>query len=221
MKSLMPRLLIACAACVLAAGCGGAKQEDTTPVAWSSAKYHLTATHPANWTVKDLDTVDDPKTGAMAVVLFRKLDPTDREVTERPPMVKVIWRPRPAQSAQQPEAPLPGGVPAVTRGPLGVPTMDSGITAGWTEFGAVDIQQRQLTWPGNIPAEEATALAQPGTAFLAFYGTGQLVGAAQRVRVVALKLQNGTYEIIRIAPDGKADIIRQADQIVDSIRVTH
>jgi hypothetical protein len=41
------------------------------------------------------------------------------------------------------------------------------------------------------------------------------------VRVVALKLQNGTFEIVRIAPDGKADLIRQADQIVDSIRVTH
>ncbi len=221
MRPVLARLLAAAAVCLAAAGCGGREQEDATPQAWTSAKYHLTATHPARWAVKDLDTVEDPKTGATAVVLFRRLDPTDREVTERPPMVKVVWRPRPAQAPAQPEAPLPGGIPSVGRGPLGVPTMDSGITAGWTEFGAVDIQRRDITWPGNIPAEEATALAQPGTAFLAFYGTGQLVGAAQRVRVVALKLQNGTFEIIRIAPDGKADIIGQADRIVDSIRVTH
>jgi len=220
MRHRMLHLTAICAACAAAAGCGGQKQEDTTPKVWTSARYHLSATHPASWTVKDLDTVEDPKTGAVAVVLFRKLDPTDREVTERPPMVKVVWRPRPGQ-APQAEPATPAGVPDVTRGPLGVPTMDSGITSGWTEFGALEIQQRELTWPGNIPAEEATALAQPGTAFLAFYGTGQLVGAAQRVRVVALKLQNGTFEIVRIAPDGKADLIRQADQIVDSIRVTH
>jgi len=206
-----------CAAALMAQGCGS-KKEDLTPSSWANPQYRISATHPAVWAVKDFNTVEDPKTGAVLLAIFRKVSDIDKEVRESPPMVKVVWIPR-RQTASEPVVPPESGVPDMTRGPHGIPVMDTGITAGWTEFGAQDIQTKQITWAGNIPAEEATALANPGTAFLATIAGGQLAGLAQHVRVVALKLPTGTFEITRVAAPDTEGLVEQADQIVDSIRL--
>ncbi len=224
MKTANSIIAVVIGAILLSPGCSK-KQAPTTMVSWNSAKYRMTVAYPSNWKVKDLDYPEDPKRGVMAVVLFRKLTENDKpELTERPPLIKILWTPKTsadpaAQSTPEPQI-TSGGAPDIQDyGRLGVPVEHSGMTTGWTEFGAEGIKTRKLIWPGDIPAEEATALAVQGSPFFSEQTGGQLIGEKQSVRKVLLSLQGGFYEITRVAPMKEADTLKEADQIVDSLRL--
>lgn len=210
-----------------AAGCGK-KETAGPPTTWTNGNYHLSVTYPGKaWKTKDLLRVDDPKRGIVTIVLFAR--PTDLdhgEAHENPPMVTIKWIPSSAPAGQNAQAtgaaaPLAGAQQGgETPNIGGAPTQSGGITYGWVEFQAQNVKNRQMQWTGGLPAEEATAIAKAGTPFFTEQTNGQLVGPDMSVRVVQIRTQAGTYEIARVAPADKADILAEGDGIVNSIRLT-
>lgn len=207
----------AASSAVFLAGCG-AKEEQAPPQTWSSPTYRLTATYPGSWEMKELNSLEDPRTGETTIVLFRWLDDIDKTMDPRPPMVTITWIPKQQMPAPGPD--LEGGVPQVEQGPMGIPVLQSGLTSGWTEFGATQIQTQEMTWQGAYQAEEATAVAEPGTAFFSTETGGQLVGLKQNVRVVRVETPGGYYQIKRVVPDKPEHLLRDADSIVNSVQIT-
>lgn len=169
--------------------------------------------------MKEMNQVEDQKTGATKIVLFHKHDGMGTpEVRELPPFVIVRWIPAPKV-----EAPPATGSEQLDKDiqqmskSAGIPQTADELTAGWNEFGAENIQSRELQI-GGTKAFEATAVAKPGTAFVSLFG-GQLVGPDQMYRVIAIPSTSGYYEIIRVAPKDSEELV-EADKIVDSLTFT-
>jgi len=73
-QAVCSALIAVCAAAMMAQGCGS-KKEDLTPSSWANPQYRISATHPAVWAVKDFNTVEDPRTGAVLLAIFRTPGP--------------------------------------------------------------------------------------------------------------------------------------------------
>jgi hypothetical protein len=203
-----------------AGGCGGDKETTGNPpsatATWTSAKYRMTTSYPADWKLSDTAITEDAKTGVVRIVLFHKPGPMEQGQTleEYPPFVKVTWTPgaAPPSQAQTEAAPDEGARV------MGVPTASQGVTAGWQELGGAEIRARQITFAG-APAEEGTALLNTGTALFSAY-TNQLQGTPKRLRVIRITSRGGYYEVTSVVSTDPPTELAQAEQIVNALRFT-
>lgn len=194
--------LVLAATFFTAPGCG--KKAPVSTAVWTSPQYRMTANYPSDWKVKEGGSSTGGGPGGTVVVVFAKAG-ADGNVQEEPPMVKIEWDP---------------SLHLLNPGPQ-VGPVAPGVTNSWSSMDASNLQTRSVTWPGNIPAEDASATGKPGTLFYASHNGGQLVGTADiSVRAVGLKLEQGTYVIERAVFTGKDEDAKTADQIVNSVHFT-